>query len=246
MQPINNPTQPWIPVSSTSTANDRPGEVSPEYGLALTTMANREFERYRLIGSSSSAAPSIRRVAIEGESVSALAGSLQQVLQVEAPTESTSAATAASWLNADGTLNETLPVDVLFRHVIENKADLETAKAFAELFCEERYEKEIGDIYDSSDAYYTEKSVRGTYSLDHDDLMRDAKEELIDTHHEWNVEMVSTIVGEIEAVRSGSEVDVSEAFEKLEAEAYSFIRGKALDVMEDIARSRAFSGSESD
>jgi hypothetical protein len=246
MQPINNATQPWIPVSSASTANDLPGELSPEYVLALTAMANREFERYRLIGSSSSAGPSIRRVANECESVSALTGSLQQVLQVKAHRESTSAATAGSWLNADGTLNAALPVDVLFRHVIENKADLDTAKAFAELFCKDRYEKEIGDIYHLSDAYCAERSVGGVYALDHNDLMRDAKDELVDTRHEWNVDMVSSIVGEIEAVRSQSAVDVSEAFEKLETEAYSFIRGKALAVMEDIARSRAFSGSESD
>lgn len=155
---------------------------------------------------------------------------------------STQVVTMPSWLNADGTLNEELPVEDLFRHVMENDVGAETLRAFATLYGEDRYQEEAGQIYDSSDAYYTCKDLRrsGYYvDVDHDDLMCDAKEIFIDTHYEWNDQVISSVLEKLEELKQARNGNIADALEDLQSATYQAIRGEALIVMEKLARARA-------
>lgn len=272
MQPVNNAPQPWLPTPSTSAANTRSSTSPAYEDLILIDMANRELQQERPRASVDDLSRPQRAPASDSAGGSSPAGGSTPGLpdasdksmdegKTEEPSSplaerspgamavttkpaapSTQVVTMPSWLNTDGTLNEELPIEDLFRHVMENDVSAETLRAFAVLYGEDRYQEEAGQIYDSSDAYYTCKDLgrSGIYAdLDHDDLMCDAKEIFIDTHHEWSDQVTSSVLGKLEELKHACNENIADALEDLKSATYQAIRERALIVMEELARARA-------
>ncbi|WP_421569866.1 hypothetical protein [Stenotrophomonas sp. PD6] len=238
MQLIDNATQPSNRTLPASAAHDRPGEISREELLALTSMANAEFERYALLPSPGSAPPHARLRTDDGNAVS-MPANVQHVAQDAAHAATSSAAPTTSWLNADGSLNEALPAEVLFQRVVENASDSAIVRAFAEWVCEAEFEEGDAGFISDGDAYDMSMSVRNEGNfLDPNlqDLAGEAMQDFADTRHRWNDRVVAKVVEQFEGLSSTAPGDLPGALQVFKHAAYGAMREEAMDILERCTR----------
>ncbi|MGH8036328.1 MAG: hypothetical protein ACREPD_01175 [Stenotrophomonas sp.] len=239
MQPIGNDTKQWTAVSSATPANDRTGDGSPEQMLALTRMVNGELARFRLIGSPLFHTPIAGPSADGSSAVSAPVASLQLGEQAASHAATSPAAPRLSWLNADGSLNQALPEDLLFRRVVENASDPAIVRAFAEWACEEEFQAGDAGFISDDDAYGISMSVRNEGNfLDPklQDLAGEAMQGFLESRHRWNDRVVARVVEHFEGTKSTAPGELPGALQVFKHTAYGAMREEAMDILERCAR----------